>query len=41
MRVAAHGDGVTDLALEISSAEDAYDYAVSHGAHSLEAPHLS
>src|SRR6201981_2323986 len=39
-RVAAHGDGVTDLALEVSSAEDAYDYAVSHGARGLEAPHL-
>ena len=39
-RVAAHGDGVTDLALEVSSAEEAYDYAVAHGAHGLEAPHL-
>ena len=39
-RVAAHGDGVTDLALEVSSAEDAYDYAVSHGAQGLEAPRL-
>ena len=39
-RVAAHGDGVVDLALEVSSAEDAYDYAVSHGARGLEAPHL-
>jgi 4-hydroxyphenylpyruvate dioxygenase len=38
--VAAHGDGVVDLALEVSSAEEAYDYAVSHGALSLEAPHL-
>src|SRR5215471_4526683 len=38
--VAAHGDGVTDLALEVSSAEDAYDYAVDHGATGLEAPHL-
>ena len=27
-RVAAHGDGVVDLALEVSSAEDAYDYAL-------------
>src|SRR5205085_8672139 len=25
MRVAAHGDGVTDLALEVSSAGEAYD----------------
>jgi 4-hydroxyphenylpyruvate dioxygenase len=39
-RVAAHGDGVADLALEVSSAEDAYDYAVAHGARGLEAPHL-
>jgi 4-hydroxyphenylpyruvate dioxygenase len=39
-RVAAHGDGVTDLALEVSSAEEAYDYAVAHGARGLEAPHL-
>src|SRR6201997_1421169 len=31
-RVAARGDGVIDLALEVSSAGDAYDYAVSHGA---------
>jgi len=30
--VAAHGDGVADLALEVTSAEDAYDYAVAHGA---------
>ena len=40
MRVAAHGDGVADLALEVSSAEEAYDYAVAHGARGLEAPHL-
>ena len=40
MRVAAHGDGVVDLALEVSSAEAAYDYAVAHGARGLEAPHL-
>ena len=39
-RVAAHGDGVCDLALEVSSAEDAYDYAVGHGARGLEAPRL-
>jgi 4-hydroxyphenylpyruvate dioxygenase len=39
-RVAMHGDGVMDLALEVSSAELAYDYAVSHGALGLEAPHL-
>ncbi|MGH3237888.1 MAG: VOC family protein, partial [Streptosporangiaceae bacterium] len=40
MQVAAHGDGVADLALEVSSAESAYDYAVSHGARSVEEPHL-
>ena len=39
-RVATHGDGVTDLALEVSSAEEAYDYAIAHGARGLEAPHL-
>ena len=38
--VAAHGDGVTDLALKVTSAEAAYDYAVSHGATGLEAPHI-
>ena len=40
MRIAAHGDGVADLALEVSSAEEAYGYAVAHGARGLEAPHL-
>jgi 4-hydroxyphenylpyruvate dioxygenase len=40
-RVAAHGDGVIDLALEVSSAEAAYDYAVAHGARGLEEPHLA
>jgi 4-hydroxyphenylpyruvate dioxygenase len=39
-RVAAHGDGVADLSLEVSSAADAYDYAVAHGAHGLQAPHI-
>ncbi len=39
-RVAAHGDGVTDLALEVSSAEEAYAYAVAHGAQGLQAPRL-
>ena len=39
-RVARHGDGVVDLALEVSSAEDAYDYALAHGARGIEAPHL-
>src|SRR6202522_2574088 len=39
-RVAAHGDGVADLALQVSSAEDAYGYAVGHGARGLEEPHI-
>jgi 4-hydroxyphenylpyruvate dioxygenase len=39
-RVAAHGDGVIDLALEVSSAEDAYHYAVGHGARGLEVPRI-
>ena len=39
-RVAAHGDGVADLALEVSSAGEAYHYAVGHGARGLEPPHL-
>jgi 4-hydroxyphenylpyruvate dioxygenase len=38
--IAAHGDGVCDLALEVGSAEDAYAYAVAHGARGLEEPHL-
>jgi 4-hydroxyphenylpyruvate dioxygenase len=40
-RVAEHGDGVMDLALEVGSAEAAYDYAIAHGAHGLAAPHLA
>ncbi len=39
-RVAAHGDGVVDLALEVSSAEDAYRYAVAHGACGLTEPRI-
>ena len=39
-QVAAHGDGVIDLALEVSSAEDAYHYAVAHGARGLAAPRI-
>src|SRR5579859_3526592 len=39
-QVAAHGDGVADLALEVSSVEDAYEYAVAHGAQGLAEPHL-
>jgi 4-hydroxyphenylpyruvate dioxygenase len=36
--VAAHGDGVIDLAIGVPSAEAAYDYAVSHGARGLAEP---
>jgi 4-hydroxyphenylpyruvate dioxygenase len=36
--VAAHGDGVIDLAIGVPSAEAAYDYAVSHGARGLAKP---
>ncbi len=36
--VADHGDGVIDLAIEVPSAEAAYDYATAHGARGLTAP---
>jgi 4-hydroxyphenylpyruvate dioxygenase len=36
--VADHGDGVIDLAIEVPSAEAAYDYATAHGARGLAAP---
>jgi len=39
--VAAHGDGVIDLALEVSSAEEAYAHAIAHGARGLEPPHVA
>ena len=39
--VAAHGDGVVDLALEVSSAEEAYAYAVAHGARGIQEPQLA
>jgi 4-hydroxyphenylpyruvate dioxygenase len=38
--VAAHGDGVIDLAIGVPSAQAAYDYAVAHGARGLAAPRL-
>ncbi len=38
-RVAAHGDGVMDLALEVPDVRAAYDYAIAHGATGLEEPH--
>ncbi|SHK91684.1 4-hydroxyphenylpyruvate dioxygenase [Actinacidiphila paucisporea] len=37
--VAAHGDGVIDLAIEVPDARAAYDYAVAHGAHGLAEPY--
>jgi len=37
--VARHGDGVTDLALEVPDVRAAYAYAVAHGATGLEGPH--
>ena len=39
--VAEHGDGVTDLALGVDSAEAAYGYATAHGARGLAGPHLA
>jgi 4-hydroxyphenylpyruvate dioxygenase len=36
--VAAHGDGVTDLALGVTSAEEAYQYATSRGARGIAEP---
>ncbi|CAG7624313.1 4-hydroxyphenylpyruvate dioxygenase [Actinacidiphila bryophytorum] len=37
--VAAHGDGVVDLAIEVPDARAAYAYAVAHGAHGLAEPY--
>ncbi|MFD3450831.1 4-hydroxyphenylpyruvate dioxygenase [Streptomyces sp. NPDC058691] len=37
--VAAHGDGVVDLALEVPDVRAAYDYALAHGATGLQAPY--
>jgi 4-hydroxyphenylpyruvate dioxygenase len=37
--VAAHGDGVTDLALEVPDVDAGYAYAVQQGATGLEEPH--
>jgi 4-hydroxyphenylpyruvate dioxygenase len=37
--VAAHGDGVVDLAIEVPDVEKAYAFAVEHGARSIEEPH--
>ncbi|HEV2639209.1 MAG TPA: 4-hydroxyphenylpyruvate dioxygenase [Actinocrinis sp.] len=37
--LAAHGDGVTDLAIQVPDVFAAYEYAVGHGATGLEEPH--
>jgi 4-hydroxyphenylpyruvate dioxygenase len=37
--VAAHGDGVTDLAIEVPDVDAGYAYAVAHGARGLAEPH--
>jgi len=39
--VAAHGDGVIDLAIGVPSAEAAYEYATAHGARGLTEPHVT
>jgi 4-hydroxyphenylpyruvate dioxygenase len=38
--VAAHGDGVIDLAIAVPSAEAAYAHAIAHGATGLEEPEV-
>jgi 4-hydroxyphenylpyruvate dioxygenase len=38
--VAAHGDGVIDLAIAVPSATEAFAYAVSHGARPVTEPHV-
>jgi 4-hydroxyphenylpyruvate dioxygenase len=38
--VARHGDGVTDLALEVPDVHAAYAYAIEHGAEGLSEPHV-
>jgi 4-hydroxyphenylpyruvate dioxygenase len=38
--VAAHGDGVVDLAIGVPSATAAYEYALAHGALSLQEPEI-
>ena len=39
--VAAHGDGVIDLAITVPSATAAYEYALAHGARSLQEPEIA
>src|SRR5215472_5028318 len=36
--VAAHGDGVTDLAMGVTSAEEAFEYATARGARAVAEP---
>jgi 4-hydroxyphenylpyruvate dioxygenase len=38
--VAEHGDGVTDLAIEVPDAAEAFRYAVDHGAKPVEEPRI-
>jgi 4-hydroxyphenylpyruvate dioxygenase len=38
--VAAHGDGVIDLAIGVPSARDAFSFAVAHGARPVVEPHV-
>jgi 4-hydroxyphenylpyruvate dioxygenase len=38
VHVAAHGDGVIDLAIAVPSAAAAWDYAIAHGARSVQEP---
>jgi 4-hydroxyphenylpyruvate dioxygenase len=38
--VAAHGDGVIDLAIGVPSASEAFSYAVARGARGLDEPHV-
>ena len=37
-RVAEHGDGVTDLSIGVTNAEEAFGYAVARGARAISAP---
>jgi 4-hydroxyphenylpyruvate dioxygenase len=39
--VAAHGDGVIDLAISVPSAAAAWHYALEHGAHSVREPEIA
>ena len=37
-RVTEHGDGVTDLSIGVTNAEEAFGYAVARGARAISAP---